>query len=409
MKIFWLSVSPVAATGYGRITREVVSRLLDRHEVICLAHEADVIVWGGRKVYELPRGKKVTTLVFMNPMVNKKVCLEILTSYISMYRPDLIIAHWDAMALDFLNDLGFPFIEYIPVDGRLTEKWVSYTRYALRVITYSRFGYEEFLKWLPPSKVAYIPHGIDTNLYRPLNTPKEELRAWLNEYVEPPIPEDSFLYLYVAANIGPRKLIPLLMRTFRKLASLYDDVHLLIWTNSYGQLGRAYDLLFYRHMLKLDKRVHFPKFNPILSALSEEDMVKLYNSADVYVSNSVAEGFGLPIIEALACGLPVIAPKNSSQVELVSGCGWLVDNVDPESYVEIPIYVPYLTEYPVPDQKDLLRKMIEAYEDERLRKYYSKKAREKALEYDWDKEIMPKWFKLLEELEDELNIIRSIR
>ena len=44
MRIGWLSVSMWAKTGYGRETREIVSRLIDEHEVICMGHEADVIV-----------------------------------------------------------------------------------------------------------------------------------------------------------------------------------------------------------------------------------------------------------------------------------------------------------------------------------------------------------------------------
>jgi len=354
---------------------------------------------------DLGAGKEITVLSMFNPLISKTIALETLNTYIEKYNFDLIIAHWDAFALEFLNDAKIPYLAYIPIDGVMTEKWANYVKKAYRIIAYSQFGYNELLKFFPPSRLAYIPHGVDTKVFRPLNKDKAELRQQIEAV--PPIPEDCFLVLNVAANIGSRKKLPLLIRTFKKFVKYCPNAHLYLHTNANAPMGKGYDLTFYIHMLGLDKHVHLPEYNPVLLGLSDLEMCELYNAADVYVSNSVAEGFCLPLIEAQACGLPVIAPLNSAQIELVQGHGWLVRSIDTDVYVEIPVYVPQLTEYPVPDQTSLLSCLIDAYNSPDKRKEYGKKAREFALKYDWNK-IMPMWFELLEEVENELNMFKSI-
>ena len=129
--------------------------------------------------------------------------------------------------------------------------------------------------------------------------------------------------------------------------------------------------------------------------------------AEGVVVHNCAEGFGLPILEAQACGTPCIVPNNSSQVELVKGHGWLVENMPEDMYVEIPVYVPYLTYYPVSDQRILYKAMENSYLADDLRAKYGRMAREFALKYDW-KNIMPMWFSLLKEVEEELNMFRTI-
>jgi len=309
----------------------------------------------------------------------------------------------NSFALGFLKQVGAPYLAMIPVDGPMTKKWYEYVNQATRIITYSKFGFRELQRFAPPSQVVYIPHGIDCSVFKPLNEDKGSLRAGLD--VAPPVPEDCFLFLFVGANIGPRKLIPLLMRTFARFARRHPDAHLLLHTNAYAE-QRGYDLLSLASEFGIQDRVHFPTMNPILEGKSDEEMVQIFNAADVYVTNSIAEGFGIPLLEAAACGIPAIAPRNSSQEELVEGHGWLVENVPEDVYVEYPVYVPQCTKYPAPDQRDMLRKMEEAYQREDLRKEYGKRAREFALGYDWDK-ITPMWFRLLEAVEEELSLLKE--
>jgi len=339
--------------------------------VVCIGTVGDVIVWGGRHELNTPYGTlKVLALgdaTSAPEIINKE--------YISEFKLDIIIGFMDAFGIEYLNKVRIPVIGY------------------------------ELLKFFPPSKIDYIPHGIDTETFKPLKN-REEIREKLER--EHGIPRNSILYMCTAANVGPRKELPLLMHTFKRFVEQGYDAHLYIHTNAYMQYPRGYDLLQWREMLKMEKHIHFPRYNPIVRPASEKELAELYNAADVYVSNSVAEGFGLPIAEALSCGTPVICPDNSAQVELARGHGWLTRNVPTDMYFQMPVYVPMLTKYPVPDQNSLLENLKESYERPDLRKKYGEAGRKFIVErHSWDV-VIQKWFSFLEEVENELELFSEV-
>jgi glycosyltransferase involved in cell wall biosynthesis len=74
--------------------------------------------------------------------------------------------------------------------------------------------------------------------------------------------------------------------------------------------------------LNLDDQVLIPGYVP------EEDLPMFYSAADVFVFPSLYEGFGLPVLEAMACGAPVIAQNSSSIPEVLGDAGILVDSAD---------------------------------------------------------------------------------
>ena len=114
----------------------------------------------------------------------------------------------------------------------------------------------------------------------------------------------------------------------------------------------------------------------------------------------------------MACGIPPICPKNSAQVEIVEGNGprrgWLVESVPEDMYVQIPVYVPQLPTYPVPNQRSALEKLEEAYHNPDLRERYGKEARRYIEKYHNWKLVMDKWFKTLDEFEAELDMFRRL-
>jgi len=74
--------------------------------------------------------------------------------------------------------------------------------------------------------------------------------------------------------------------------------------------------------LNLDKDVLIPGYVP------EEDLPRFYSAAELFVFPSLYEGFGLPVLEAMACGAPVIAQNSSSIPEVVGDAGILIDSAD---------------------------------------------------------------------------------
>lgn len=395
LPVGWVSASPVARTGYGRMTKELGYRLVDEGvDVTFIGTFGDVIIWGGITEQYTPKGNKIEILALTRP----QSAPDVIHGYAAKYGFRAVIGFMDSFGLEYLNNVRLPVIGYIPIDGPFTSKMENYVRNFYKIVAYSKFGYRELQKRYPPSKIDFIDHGVDINVFKPLDAREyDETREWLLK--EHGIPKDAFLAIDMAANVGPRKTLPLLMTTFSKTPK---DMHLFIFTNAYAP-GQGYDLITHRINLKMQNRIHFPTADPILHPASDDHLRKLFGASQVFVHNAVAEGCGLPQLEAMSTGIPPIVPDNSAQTEKTKGLGWLVKNVDPEIYFEFPVYIPTLQEYPVPDQRSLLKNLIEAYENPDLRRKFGRKSRRYVVQiHSWDV-IVPKWLTFLRKIEDEMH------
>jgi glycosyltransferase involved in cell wall biosynthesis len=124
--------------------------------------------------------------------------------------------------------------------------------------------------------------------------------------------------LYVGA-IEPRKNLRRLMEAFAQ-ARRAGISHELVCVGPYGWSSR--DLYEHIDSLGLRRVVHFTGYVPV------EDLPVIYNLGEFFVFPSIYEGFGLPVIEAMACGLPVITANTSSLAEVAAGAGATVDPHD---------------------------------------------------------------------------------
>ncbi len=94
------------------------------------------------------------------------------------------------------------------------------------------------------------------------------------------------------------------------------------------RVGNIQKYLILLKVLKLKDDVIFTDYVP------DNDLVKFYNTADLFVYPSLYEGFGLPPLEAMACGCPVITSNISSLPEVVGDAGMMIDPNDVESLTE---------------------------------------------------------------------------
>ena len=289
---------------------------MERHFVVCIGGVGDVIVWGGRQIIPLPSNKELKVLALSDVKSAPSLVNNV---YIPEYNLDLIIGFMDAFGIEYLNDVKIPVIGYIPIDGPFTETWKHFLRNFHRIIAYSRFGYNELLKFFPPSKVHYIPHGISVDIFRPLKNREEIREDFEREYG---IPKDAFLVLNIGANSGVRKELPLLMRTFKSFVEKHDDAYLFMQTNAYAVFPKGYDLIVWRRILKMEKHIHFPKYNPIISPTTNEQLAEVYNAADVYVQNCYSEDTriltetGIKTYKELRGGDRVFTLNSEGEIEL---------------------------------------------------------------------------------------------
>jgi alpha-1,3-rhamnosyl/mannosyltransferase len=163
------------------------------------------------------------------------------------------------------------------------------------------------------ARIRVIPHGIADHFHAGAARRASEVSRRLG------IPGAYILYV---GNIDPRKGLSSLARCYAGLVERGEvDEHLVIA----GPLGWGYDeLLRLCRDGALRERVHFPGYVP------EEDLPALLAGARLFVFPSQEEGFGFPPLEAMACGVPVIASRSSSLAENLEGAASLVP-VDDEA------------------------------------------------------------------------------
>lgn len=134
-------------------------------------------------------------------------------------------------------------------------------------------------------------------------------------------------YLLYVGTLQPRKNLVRVVEAFARVISQLDlsDVRLVLA----GKKGWSYDALFARvSQLGLDDRVVFPGY------VADEDLPALLSGAIAFVYPSLYEGFGIPVLEAGACGVPVITSNTSSLPEVAGDAAILVDPHDVDAIAD---------------------------------------------------------------------------
>ena len=160
---------------------------------------------------------------------------------------------------------------------------------------------------IPPQKIYTALLGVD-DAYRPISD-QRALEAVRLKYNLPP---DFILYVGL---VEPRKNLPLLIRAFRKLIDLKTETRLVIA----GRLG-----WMYTQVVQLIETLGVKDKVSLIGYVPTQDLPLVYNLASVFVYPTLYEGFGLPVLEAMACGVPVVTTEISSLPEIIDDAGILV-------------------------------------------------------------------------------------
>ena len=183
---------------------------------------------------------------------------------------------------------------------------------ARRIITISESSRQDVHRFLgvPLSQIDVVVPGVDP-VYHPL--PAADVSAFRQK-------QGVARFVLHVGTLQPRKNIPVLLKA---MARLDDPAIKLVLV---GGKGWLYDDIFQQvQALGLAERVIFTGYVP------DDDLPLWYNAAELLVFPSVYEGFGLPVVEAMACGTPVIAANSSSLPEAVGDAGLLFAPSDVET------------------------------------------------------------------------------
>jgi glycosyltransferase involved in cell wall biosynthesis len=178
------------------------------------------------------------------------------------------------------------------------------------VITPSCAARDDLVRWfrLDPRRVHVVEWGVDT-AFRP----------------DPHATNTEAPYVLYVGALEPRKNLERLLHAFAQVRAARTDVQLLVvgakrWKTS--RIARTVDAL------DLHQAVHFTGYVP------DADLPALYSAASVFCYPSLAEGFGLPVLEAMACGTPVVCSSTSSRPEVAGDAAVLVNPLRPEDIAQ---------------------------------------------------------------------------
>lgn len=300
-KIIFHSTAPWSCSGYGQQTGLWTRKLREAgHEVFISNYwglNGTVLEWNGIPVLPAFGGG------YASPSLRE---------HAKHINPDLVITLGDVRVLDpgVLREL--PAAHWLPADCRpmsAADRQVVEAS-GSQLIAMSRFGMDRF-RDAGFTSALYWPHAIPLDVF---TIPSAEERARFRS--ERGVGPETFVVgLNAANNDAIRKAAPEMMLAFAKFNRGHPDSLLALHTGIHQDGGQ--DLEYLAESLGITDKVRVvDQYRYAAGLIPAESMAEWYGSLDLLCAATYAEGFGIPVVEALACGVPVVTTRCSSMEEL---------------------------------------------------------------------------------------------
>ncbi|MDQ3098564.1 MAG: glycosyltransferase family 4 protein [bacterium] len=219
--------------------------------------------------------------------------------------------------ISVLDTAYLRFPEYFKKSDLIQLKsWSKYSiKKASHILTISESSKQDIVKYygIEPHKVTVTYLGYDTETFKPVED-QEKIRTVLDKYG---FKQPYILYL---GTLQPRKNIVRLIQAFKDLISQDNYSHIGLKLVIVGKKGWLYQEIFSEvKKLQLEDVVVFTGY------ITDDEKPAILSGAVLYTLPSLYEGFGIPVLEAMACGTPVVVSRISSLPEVVGEYGVLID------------------------------------------------------------------------------------
>lgn len=371
MRIAWLSNPTFGYSGYSIQTKMFVKKLQeDGHKVCVVANRAiddgPAITVDG--IYNFPGG------YFRWPNDGFHWGWRGLEVVAERFKPEMCFTLFDIWSFDKglgkrLEERNTPWVPIIPIDhdpipGRTYER-IKDLKFPVAMAPY---GIEAMKKvGLDPK---YLPHAVDTKLYRPYPTVPTMRQKMGGD-------DKNFIIGIVAANRAryDRKAFEQMLEAVGKMQARHKDVSCYFHGVADIHEG-GYDLNSWAVVSGATIKV--PELWQMIEGFSREQLVDIYCNMDVMLLTSRGEGFGIPLIEAQACGVPVITTNFAAAKDLAAS-NWLV-NPKTKMITDLNSY------QAVPDVDEIVKYLEIAYDLWKRGKLFEQKAKARkfAMQFDID-------------------------
>jgi glycosyltransferase involved in cell wall biosynthesis len=391
MRLTWLANAPWTNYGYGVQTGLFGTRLTTAgHPVGVISnfgHQGAPINW-------------LNLQVFGNSF--HPYCMDIMHMHSQTFQADAMLTLLDLQVMEPEALQGTKWIAWFPVDHVTIPSFIlEKVKQADFRITMSQHASQEMDK--TGLDYYYIPCGVDTKIYKPL--PMFESREAMQ------FPTDKFIVGMVAMNKGnpSRKAFHQNIMAFAALQKKRKDCVLYLHTADGTRGPDMVNLVEYCKALGLKHGYAFHDDTKGADVIFADQygltmgydpamMAQLYSAMDVHLLVTCGEGFGIPLIEAQACGTPVITGNWTSMPELCFS-GWKVPVEGTEPY-----FTPLMAFQMLPRISAISEKLDAAYLM-RGNQDYRKRAEKGAQAYDADRIVEKYWLPTLADIESKLQSI----
>jgi glycosyltransferase involved in cell wall biosynthesis len=388
LRVLWASDAAWSTSGYAVETALAATRLKDHCELALLATfglHGGMQTWEGIPVF--PGGADA----FSNDVIAKAA---------RAWRADVVITLKDSIVFNPQSFAGFRWLPMVPVDhDPSSPQVIERARASYRPIAYAPHGFRTLrAAGLDP---LYAPHGFDPSVYYPMD--KAEARKVFG------LSDDLFIVGTCAVNRGglpSRKAWVENLQAFARFAADKPNARYFVHTDLADdgyEAGLPLRQIIAQHGM-LDRVLFCDQERYRYGGFPTEYMRAYYNSLDVLNAVSLGEGFGIPALEAQACGTPVILGDWCAHEDLCFA-GWKVEKGEAHHFYDQQQGYVYM-----PEVAAIADRLQEAYTSLGLPKagrYWHDKAIAGAAPYAIDRVITSYWLPLLAEVERDIRSTSS--